>query len=157
VNRDNEVRRLLQEFKSYSEEMEAISRDYFSHSRTTQVELGHGFLPSVDAYETETEFICIAEIPGVGISDLKVGIDGSALVIRGERKPILESQTRKYHRMELDFGAFERIITIPEAVIQDSLNIELINGYYIIKFNKLQAGFWRTAEGGDFPPLDSRR
>ncbi|MCX6641052.1 MAG: Hsp20/alpha crystallin family protein [bacterium] len=157
MNRDDDIRRLIRDFQSYSEEVDAISRDYFNRSQNLTLYSGRGFMPSLDTFETESDFVCVIELAGVDVEDLSVEFDGVALIISGKRRPLTGFEKRQYLKLELDFGYFERIVTVPEAVKPETLHIENINGFYIIRLKKLQPGFRHAALREEPIDSDSRR
>lgn len=79
--------------------------------------LRRGFRPQVDVYRTEDPRVVhvIVELPGIDPDNVQVVASGTRLVVAGERaRPRCEGQT--YQQMEIDYGAFERHVTLPEPV-----------------------------------------
>ena len=79
------------------------------------------FQPQCDCYRTEDPpaLHIVLELPGVDPSAFEVSADGSALVIAGTRARPSATGAR-YHRMEIEYGPFERRIELAEDVDADA-------------------------------------
>ena len=75
---------------------------------------GSGWVPAVDLYETDKAVVLKAELPGFREQDLEVEFDGTAIVLRGERKKAPGSRVAAdaFHRMEREYGPFTRTFTL---------------------------------------------
>jgi HSP20 family molecular chaperone IbpA len=69
--------------------------------------------PPVDILESEHEVLIVAALPGVAAVSIRATIDGSCLVLAGERTLPPALATAVIHRMELPQGRFERRIPLP--------------------------------------------
>jgi HSP20 family molecular chaperone IbpA len=69
--------------------------------------------PPVDVLETPDEVLVIAALPGVDADCAEARIEGSVLVLSGERVLPGELRTAVIHRMELPQGRFERRVPLP--------------------------------------------
>lgn len=83
--------------------------------------------PPVDLYETESEFIVKAEVPGINENDILIKLDLNVLTIEGERR-IRKEKIEGYHRIERPYGRFKRSFTLPNPVNSDSVRASLENG-----------------------------
>ncbi len=84
--------------------------------------------PRCDVTETEDAIVVHAEIPGVEAKDLEVTIQGSSLVVRGEKR-VEKSETAKGRSYsERFFGSFERAVPIPEGVDESAIEARLKDG-----------------------------
>jgi len=72
-----------------------------------------GWEPPIDIYETDTEVLLLAALPGVEQRDLDVAIDGGELVIAGTRRFPALTPEALIHRLEIPHGRFERRIRLP--------------------------------------------
>lgn len=157
INSDEARQRLMRDFQNLSEEMETLLHNFFSDCRRMAPSPGHAFLPAMDVFETELEIVCLLDLVGVAPGDLKVQVDAGTLFISGVRRELPGFEKRHYHKMELDFGAFERILTLPQPVDAASLRIENLGGFYLIRLRKTYQGL-RPARGIlDSTDLDPRR
>ncbi len=76
---------------------------------------GH-WSPPVDIYETDGEFVLVAEIPGITQEEIHLEISGEMLVLRGERPSNTRHPSHSYHRIERPNGIFQRIFRLPAVV-----------------------------------------
>jgi len=157
TNAEETRQRLLKDFQTLSEEMENLMHNFFGDKRRFAAYVGRGFMPPLDFFETKTELVCLLDLVGVAPQDLTVKLDGNTLQINGIRREIPGFQRRQYHKMELDFGVFERLITLPESVEANSLRVENMGGFYLIRLRKTVAGLRPTAGVIDSADLDPRR
>ncbi len=68
--------------------------------------------PPVDIFETNRSLLVLAALPGVAPDQVKVVIDGNALVILGQR-PLAAPTSAQIRRIEIPYGRFERRIELP--------------------------------------------
>lgn len=94
--------------------------------------------PALDVFETETELVVVVEIAGVAREDIEIALDGSILVISGERSDHVTSRAEIscIHQREIDFGRFERSIRLPYAVDPAGIRATLRNGFLEIRMAK---------------------
>jgi HSP20 family protein len=79
--------------------------------------LRRGFRPQVDVYRTEDppELTVVVELAGVDPDTVRLDATGNGLVIAGERPwPNVEGQV--YRQMEIDYGPFERHVSLEDSV-----------------------------------------
>jgi len=74
------------------------------------------FSPSIDVREDEKEIVVKAELPGVEDKDVEVLLSGNALTLKGEKREEKEEKEKGYYHMERRYGAFSRVIPLPEGV-----------------------------------------
>ncbi len=68
--------------------------------------------PPVDVYETDTDLWVLVALPGVDASRVEILVEGSALVVRGERVHSPRLRDALVHRMEIPQGRFERRVVL---------------------------------------------
>jgi HSP20 family protein len=76
-----------------------------------------GFRPSVDVFRSDNPatVVVVVELAGLDPADVELSVADGVLFVRGKRtRP--HAGARQYHQMEIDWGAFERRITLPETV-----------------------------------------
>ena len=95
------------------------------------------WLPNADVFETTEELVVKFEVPGVTIRDLNLTINGTYLVLRGEKKRSDVSKGAKYHSMERPFGKFKRVVHISSPVNTHMAKTELADGVLQISFPKV--------------------
>lgn len=72
--------------------------------------------PAVEMYETDSEVVVRAELPGINPKDVDVTVAEGALLIKAEAKAEQEERGRNYLRRELRYGAFQRNVPLPADV-----------------------------------------
>lgn len=86
--------------------------------------------PPIEAWtdpEAKKFYLRVA-VPGIDPKEVKVEVQGNMLTISGERKHIETKKEVTYHHREFTYGAFERVIPLPEGVETDKLVAEFNNG-----------------------------
>lgn len=84
--------------------------------------------PRVDIVEDEKEIIVKAELPDMKKQDVKVIVEQGVLTISGERKMEKEEKTKKYHRIESEYGSFMRSFALPGAIAEDKVSADFKDG-----------------------------
>ena len=99
--------------------------------------LEHGtWTPPVDIYETESEIVLVAEIPGMDENDVEVEVRDNVLLLRGERKMEEDLNKESYHRVERAYGGFQRTFTLPQSVDSTNISAAYSKGVLEIKMPK---------------------
>jgi HSP20 family protein len=87
--------------------------------------------PAVDVYETGEALHVKIELPGVCGEELQVELagDGRHVLIRGVRRDTAAEREQRmtFHQMEIYFGPFERVITLPP---QPEVDLEQVQASY---------------------------
>lgn len=96
------------------------------------VRFGRQF-PPVNVYESETEFLLTAELPGVRPDDLELSVANGILTIKGKRTGPEGIPDDRFRRQERPRGSWQRAITLPESVEEDQLAAEFMNGILKIR------------------------
>ncbi len=76
--------------------------------------LRRGFRPQVDCYRTDEQVVVVAELPGIDPDSIQLVAGTRALVIAGERRR--PKDCGHYQQMEIDYGPFQRQVTLDEDV-----------------------------------------
>jgi HSP20 family molecular chaperone IbpA len=93
--------------------------------------------PPVDVLETEHEVLVLAALPGVDVAKVEAAIEGSLLVIAGQRAVPPELRTAVIHRLELPQGRFERRVPLPPGRY-DGVRRAEAHGCLVISLSKLK-------------------
>lgn len=95
------------------------------------------FIPAVNIYENDENYIVIAEMPGVGRNDAEVSLENNLLTIRGR----MHEKTPHHSRpllAEYEKGHYMRRFTITETVDQQGIQASMTNGMLRIILPKAQ-------------------
>jgi HSP20 family protein len=84
--------------------------------------------PGLELAETDDEVMVTAELPGLDKEDFAVEISGDRLVIRSEKKAMMEKKEREYYYAERSYGAFARTVALPCEVDADKAAAKYKNG-----------------------------
>ena len=95
-----------------------------------------GWMPVVDVSETDTEMVIRAEVPGMADEDVELAVVGNAIVLSGEKRSEEESSGEDWRRCERRFGAFRRVIELPQSVNAEGAEAESENGVVTIRVPK---------------------
>lgn len=113
-------RRGADPWSALRDEMDRMIEEAFSRFGAevpgTSLSSGRGVLlrPKLDISEKRKLYRVRVEIPGVDKGDVSVEVDGDALVIRGEKRRESDEGDESYHCVERSYGAFERVLALPE-------------------------------------------
>lgn len=103
-------RGLSDPFADMRREMESL----FNRSSRGLPSFETGFaMPAVNIAETPDSIEVTAELPGVDEKDISVDLEGSRLVISGEKKAEEKKEDKNWRVVESSYGAFQRAITLP--------------------------------------------
>jgi HSP20 family protein len=96
-----------------------------------------GWTPPVDLYETATDFILTADLPGLSRDQIDVSVDENRVIIRGERVggPI-DMPCEQFHRVERGHGRFSRSFALPDAVDVSRVSADLKDGILTVRIPK---------------------
>lgn len=101
--------------------------------------VGGGSYPPVNVFSGEDDIVVMAELPGVARQDLDLSITGETLVIKGQKRPPKDDETRTYQRRERGCGEFSRTIILPDRVNGDKVEAKLANGVLTIRLPKSES------------------
>jgi HSP20 family protein len=92
--------------------------------------------PAFNIYETPTEYVLAAPLPGVKAEDVDVTVVGKTITLKGERKRDASVADEAYRRQERWLGKWSRTVQAPEKVDLDKLGASLENGVLILRLPK---------------------
>jgi HSP20 family protein len=91
---------------------------------------------AVDVYQTKTDVVVVAPVPGVGKGDIDLSLVENTLTIRGSRASSATVQDGDYFAQELHWGEFSRSIILPAQVKEDEAQAELKDGMLTVRIPK---------------------
>lgn len=92
--------------------------------------------PLFDIWETEEEWILVADLPGVLETDLQVAVVESQLTISGKREAYFPKKGVVATWRERPVGYFSKIFPLPFKIRDDAVNAELKRGILTISIPK---------------------
>jgi HSP20 family protein len=97
-----------------------------------------GWTPPVDLYETSSQFVLTAELPGLSRDQIEIHAEHYRIVIRGARAagPSSDVACEQFHRVERGHGRFSRAFTLPEAIDVERVSADLKDGILTVSIPK---------------------
>ena len=120
------------EFEHAAEEIEQLFADLwevFPFSRS----LRRGYRPQVDVYRSgdPPTLTVQVELPGIDPDDVRLVASPQALLVAGERRRAKDCG--HYQQMEIDYGPFQRQITLSEDIDPEGASATYERGILTIK------------------------
>lgn len=138
-------------YKSYDEMLEELEREMRRVSDDILLQMfrvssmsGEVWAPRVDLYETGDAVVVKVCVAGLEPSqmDLTLSADNRFLTLRGVRVEQDDDKADRvrYHQLEVYYGPFERIVSLPAdvPVDRDKLNATYRDGFLKVVLPKLQ-------------------
>ena len=99
--------------------------DPFGHNRF----LGRkGWTPSTDILETEDAVVILMDLAGLAKESIKIVREGDLLQISGVRTRKQVPGMKRFHRMEIDYGPFQKLFRVPSDLDLDTIKAEHKDG-----------------------------
>ena len=92
--------------------------------------------PAIDMYQTDSQVVVKAAIPGFKAGDVQVQVTGDVLTIRGEMHQAEDRDEKSWQMREQRWGAFERSVGLPAPVTADKAEAEFEDGILTISLPK---------------------
>ncbi len=92
--------------------------------------------PALDIHETETHYHIALELPGVEPKDVNITLDEDVLFIQGEKRHEQEYKDGQQHRIEQTYGAFQRMLNLPDDADSDNIKASFKNGVLTLTIGK---------------------
>jgi HSP20 family protein len=100
--------------------------------------------PHVEMFEREGQFVVHADLPGLAPEDVKVEVTHDHLTLQGERKEEKNEEREGYYYGECRYGAFYRVIPLPEGVDTTHATAEFRKGVLEVVMPKTTPAETRT-------------
>ena len=110
---------------------------------------GAGWVPPVDVYETDGEFVLEVNLAGIEPEQVHVETRGNTIMLSGERRESDASAVRCYHVIEIERGAFARTVELPVPVDPATTRAESHHGMLIVRVGKVKGGLVNGCSAAD--------
>ncbi|TVM17092.1 Hsp20/alpha crystallin family protein [Oceanidesulfovibrio indonesiensis] len=90
------------------------------------------FKPKVDIAGSEKEYTISAELPGIEESEIDIELQGDSLIIKAEKRQEEKTEDKGYYRVERHYGAYKRVLTMPEDADPEGIKAKHKNGVLTI-------------------------
>lgn len=123
---------------SIQDRMNRLFEETILRTRTTQEGFTSGtWTPAVDVYETNTNIVLKAELPGIEQKDIMLEVKDNILVIKGERRFERDVKEENYYQVERSYGTFQRTFPLPSNVDQDNVKAKFKEGVLEVVIPKI--------------------
>lgn len=122
------------------DEMNRLFDEFFSLAPERRRGLLEGeWQPSIDIAETNESVVVTAELPGVSQDDVSITVMNNILTLKGEKKEEKEIKKENYHRIERNYGSFQRFVSLPTDVQSDKAKATYKDGILTITIPKTES------------------
>jgi len=97
---------------------------------------GSSFKPAIDVYETSSAVVIVMEISGAKGEEIDVTLEGNRLRIAGVRRVAAPPDAQRCHQMEIEFGPFERWVSLDFSPPRDPVEATYRDGFLHITIPK---------------------
>ncbi|MDP6423375.1 MAG: Hsp20/alpha crystallin family protein, partial [Planctomycetota bacterium] len=92
-----------------------------------------GYLPALDAKETDREIEISVELPGLSEKDIELTISHDQMTIKGEKQQEQTHGEDDNQWVERRFGSFRRVIPLPPDVAEEKVEASFEKGVLHIR------------------------
>ena len=127
----------LRELAALQHQVNGLFQDY-NRGKQGQDEFltGGSFVPPVDIYENEHDFVLKLEVPGIEQKDVNITLENNTLTVRGERRLEREEKEENFRRVERQYGSFVRSFALPNTIDTENVQAGYENGILKIELSK---------------------
>ena len=94
---------------------------------------GVGWRPPADVYRMSDSWLVKFDLAGVRPDDIRVGIAGNRLTVRGIRRDWSVAEGCTYYAMEIAYSEFERSIELPCDLERARVTTEYRDGMLLVR------------------------
>ncbi|MEJ2690870.1 MAG: Hsp20/alpha crystallin family protein [Deltaproteobacteria bacterium] len=123
------------EFEKMRREMDSLSKRVLGGGPSRDYA---NVYPALLIIEDENAIHVEAEVAGVRPEDVEISIEGETLTLKGERKAPTSEEKVSYHRREVEYGTFNRAVTLPTRIKVDKITARSVNGILYITLPKAE-------------------
>lgn len=91
------------------------------------------WVPAADVYRTPDGWMIKVELAGTRPGDIELCLEGHQLRVQGIRRDTEIADSAECYQMEIVYGPFERVITLPVEVRPRVVETEYVNGLLLIR------------------------
>ena len=125
------------EFAQDSDSDYNVYFEYFVGSRRPGMfNASREWCPAADVYETEDCVLIKVDIAGIDKEDVSLVLDKDTLVLKGERRELLDNERKHAMSMEVPYGPFSRTFDLPSLVSADDVKADYNRGFLTIRLRK---------------------
>jgi HSP20 family protein len=121
-----------EDFQRLGERVDDFFDRVFDLASAPRFGLQQTWRPDVDVYRVTGGIEVIAELPGVEEAELKVVAERDRLRISGTRRPLAVAAPAEPLQLEINYGPFERVLTLPTEAAADGITARFQHGLLTI-------------------------
>ncbi len=92
--------------------------------------------PNTDICESEDQVVIRIELAGVAREDISIKLKNGKLVISGVRRENRPEEQIYFHRLEIHYGQFLKVISIPESIEHNDIEAHFQEGILEVIISK---------------------
>jgi len=116
--------------------MDKLFEDSFVTPYRPLSAFGHGTATPIDMYQTTTDVVVKAALPGIKPEEVDITITGNTLTIKSETKAEEEVKQEDYFYQEHRYGAFSRSVSLPDGLNTNKAEANFDNGVLTLTIPK---------------------
>ena len=86
------------------------------------------FHANINIASDDEQYAITLEAPGLEEKDLSIDLKDRVLVIKGNKQHEKEERDKQYYRIERSYGAFERVLAVPDDADIDKISASMDKG-----------------------------
>ena len=131
--------RFAKDFEMMEARMRRLMENMFGPWSGPSADAAPKFQPAADIYETPQRLIIRMELAGLTKADIALTLHRQELVVSGRRRFPQADAVQRFHRLEIEYGSFQRRFHLPKVVDETLVEAEYNNGILVIKLPWRQA------------------
>ena len=126
------------ELMSLRQAMDKLFEDSFVRPSRGLPAPGEVPVPALDIYQTPSDVVVKATLPGLKPEDVTVDISGDMLTIKGETKAEQDIKKDDYLYQERRYGAFSRSVILPTGLKTEKCEATMEDGVLTLSIPKAE-------------------
>ena len=107
---------------------------------------GNTFGPVVDIYETKSEVVLLAEVPGASREDISVQVDKGVLTVQADSKFAVPGEGYAATFVAFEPGQFFRAFALSDEIDREKIDATVANGVLTVRLPKAEAAKTRKIQ-----------
>ena len=119
------------------DDVEQMMHQAFGNSLENGIK-GLSYSPLMNISETESDYLVMMDLPGVGKKDVEVNLSNGILTVSGERKTSAKSDENNRIWHETTYGTFSRSFEFTSDIVEEKIKAKFNNGILNITIPKAE-------------------
>lgn len=125
--------KFAKDFEMMEDRMRRLMENMFGHWSGSSPAVAPKFQPAADIYETPQALIIRMELAGLTKADISLTLHRQELIVSGRRRFPQAEPVQRFHRLEIEYGSFERRFQLPKVIDESRVEAEYTGGILSIK------------------------